>query len=261
MKKKSEQERSIKYFSSYTIGLSEPFLWLQKGWNDFCQTPYISCLVGLCFSLLVLSVSYIVFHFGALMILPSFIFLAWISPLLTYGLYHISWSITQDQKPSLLMFLIVIKRHLIQSAWIAGLLSLILLFWMHIEGIIYALYPENTPTWQSLMLFLSLGSLIGALFTALTFILLVFTPQILMEHDIDLVTALYSNVKAIQKNRLVMCLWACLISSGILLGWMTLGLAFILLMPLYSYASWHAYQGSFNSNLSLKTRYEAQIKI
>tara|TARA_B100001094_G_scaffold333468_1_gene413024 strand:- start:13132 stop:13905 length:774 start_codon:yes stop_codon:yes gene_type:complete len=248
MKNNPRHNVPIKYFNSSTIELSAPFLWLQKGWEDLCKIPYLSCFIGLCFSLLILTASYIVFRFGALMILPSCIFLAWVTPLLTYLLYHISWSMTQGHTPSLFMFCIVLKRYLIQSTWVAVLLSIILLFWMRIEGILYALYPESTPTWQNLMLFLTVGSFIGALLAAITFMLLVFTPQILMEHDVDLVTALYSSLKAIQKNKLVMCLWACLIGSGLMLGLVTLGFAFIILMPLYSYASWHAYQGALNMN-------------
>ena len=68
-----------------------------------------------------------------------------------------------------------------------------------------------------------------------------FTPQIMMERRVDIMTAVISSMNAVKTNVGAMIVWAALIIFMVFLGFVTGTAGFIVIMPLLSYASWHAY--------------------
>ena len=68
-----------------------------------------------------------------------------------------------------------------------------------------------------------------------------FTPQIMMERRVDIMTAVVSSINAVKENIAAMIVWAGSIVMLVALGFATGATGFVVLMPLLSYASWHGY--------------------
>ena len=91
------------------------------------------------------------------------------------------------------------------------------------------------------MAFLTMGTLIGAMILGVVFMLTAFTPQIMMERRVDIMTAISTSIKAVNTNIGPMILWGVIVLAGVAIGFATFAVGFILIMPILSYASWHAY--------------------
>jgi uncharacterized membrane protein len=129
------------------------------------------------------------------------------------------------------------------SEWgFALLLVFIMMAWMRIAALIHALYPTQAePSIEQLVSFLSMGVTAGALITAVVFTLSAFTPQILVERRVDIMTALLTSIKAVNKNVVTMFIWSLIILTMVAVSVLTLGVGFIITMPILAFSSWHAY--------------------
>ena len=77
---------------------------------------------------------------------------------------------------------------------------------------------------------------------ALVFALSVISIPLLMERDIDVVTAMAASVRAVVSNPKAMGLWAALIAGAVFVGIATLGAGLVVVFPLIGHATWHAYR-------------------
>jgi len=64
----------------------------------------------------------------------------------------------------------------------------------------------------------------------------------LLDRDTDFVTAMMTSVRAVLLNLRTMMWWGALIVMLTLIGFSTLLLGLIVLMPLIGHATWHAYR-------------------
>ncbi len=83
---------------------------------------------------------------------------------------------------------------------------------------------------------------LGALLAALVFALSAISVPMLVDREVDVVTAIATSLKAVKQNPLAMALWAALLVALMALGFATLLLGMIALLPWVAHASWHAYR-------------------
>jgi uncharacterized membrane protein len=83
---------------------------------------------------------------------------------------------------------------------------------------------------------------LGGLGASLVFAATVVSAPMLLDRDVDMVTALWTSIRAVGENPIPMVLWAVLIMllTGAALA--TLMLGFVLAIPWIGHATWHAYR-------------------
>lgn len=237
------QALTTKYITSNKIGVFEPYRWLLLAFNDFYKAPVLSLTYGAFFSLIPATILYFAYSTGNWMyLLPAAMAFSLIGPAFASGLYDIAWELEKGHKPTL--------RHSLKSLWrnpvgewaFAVILLILMLAWMRLAGLIYALYPAHAdPTFSDMSAFLMLGTLVGAAMTGIGFAISAFTPQILLERKVDVMTAVVSSVNAVRNNAAPMLFWAACVFSLVVIGFLFQAVAFLILMPILSYASWHGY--------------------
>jgi len=240
VKSSKEFARTIE---SNKIDFSLPFHWLALAVNDFMRAPLISFIYGAIFSLIPAAILYLVNATeNHLVILPSTVAFALIGPAFAAGLYDVAWELEKGHKPTFRHSLKSMFRNPVGEWGFAILLMVIMIAWMRIAALIHALYPSTAdPTLEELMAFLTMGTLIGAMILGVVFMLTAFTPQIMMERRVDIMTAISTSIKAVNTNIGPMILWGVIVLAGVAIGFATFAVGFILIMPILSYASWHAY--------------------
>lgn len=231
------------------LDIKAPIRWLKLGWLDLKAAPkqsltYGSFLVGLCYC-----VSLMVWLYGGLgllmSILSGFLFFG---PLLAIGLYSISCQLQSGKVPVLGYCLREGRRHLGNELIFAVILSVIFLIWARAATMTHILYPEQANAeWTQFIAFFAVGTLEGAVFSAIIFCFSAFSLPMIMDRKVDVVTAIITSINAVLRNRLVLFFWACIIVSIVVIGIATAFLGFIVLMPLIGHATWHAYKETIES--------------
>jgi uncharacterized membrane protein len=220
-----------------------PFHWLALAFKDIANAPLLSLLYGLVFSVIPVAILYFVYHSGThLVILPSTVAFALIGPAFAVGLYDIAWEMEKEHKPTLTHSLKSMLRNPVGKWGFAILLMVVMIVWMRLAALVHALYPTHAdPSFEELSAFLTLGSFIGAIMLAVAFSISAFSPQIMTERRIDVMTAVFTSINAVKNNVGAMLVWAFCIMFLVALGFVTGATGFIVIMPLLSYASWHGY--------------------
>lgn len=217
--------------------------WLYLGWQDMKSAPIIALSYGLLFAAIPAFISYLVSLTNQhLVILPALVCFVMLGPVLAAGLYDVSWELEKGHRPSFRHSAKAMSRNSFNEWAFALLLLVMMIFWLRVASLIHALYPPYIDeNFESLLPFLTLGTLVGALFTGVVFFITAFTQPILMERRVDLATAVMTSINAVKTNFRVMMFWATIILVSVLVSFATFFIGFVFLMPLIGFASWHAY--------------------
>lgn len=219
------------------------FHWLALAFKDMARAPVLSLIYGLIFTLIPVAIIYSAFFAGThLVILPATVAFALIGPAFAVGLYDVAWELEKGHKPTFMHSLKSMFRNPAGEWGFAILLMVIMIVWMRLAALVHALYPSHAnPTFEELSAFLTLGTIIGGILLVTVFAISAFTPQIMMERRVDIMTAVMSSMNAVKTNFAAMVVWSVCIFVLVALGFVTGAAGFIVIMPLLSYASWHAY--------------------
>ncbi|MBO9506012.1 DUF2189 domain-containing protein [Thalassospira sp. A3_1] len=229
--------------------------WLEAGWRDFKRTPAIGLAYGgLCVIagyLILLSLfqsgqPYLTLPLGA-----GFMLLA---PVIAVGLYETSRRLEMGENVTLWHSLNGFRRNPGQLGVIGVILMLFFLAWTRIAMLLFALfYNGSVPSldvliWETFfsrdaITFLITGTILGGVLAMMVFAITVVSIPLLVDRDVDVITALITSVAAFRKNWRVLTGWAAMIAVMAACGMVVFLLGLAIMMPLLGYSSWHAYRG------------------
>ena len=237
------------------VPFDQPWEWLAAGWRDMWTYPGVSLTYGLFFAASAVLMAIGTTHAGAQsIILALFGGFLLIGPLVAVGLYEVSRNIEADRPVT---FIGVLKKSFQpegQLGFMGVVLFLIFMVWMQIAFLLFMLFTGGNaippPSQFVQMLFftehglglLIFGTLAGAVLAFFTFSVSVVSVPLLMDKDIDVVTAISTSFHAVRRNPRPMILWAGLITGFVALGIMTMCAGLIVVFPLMGHATWHAYR-------------------
>ncbi|HIC80327.1 MAG TPA: DUF2189 domain-containing protein [Kiloniellaceae bacterium] len=237
------------------LELERPWAWLSAGWQDMWQAPGVSLTYGAIFTL----VSFVITA-GVLLadltylLLPLVAGFMLVGPMLAVGLYETSRRLETGAPVTLGAALFVATRSPMRLAFLGVTLMIVLLVWMRLATLLFALFLGTTevppmaeivptllftPNGLSLLI---VGSAAGALLATLVFAISVISVPLLMERDIDFMTAVITSIQSVLRNPKPMLLWAWLVALLTAGGLVTLYLGLVVTFPLVGHATWHAYR-------------------
>jgi len=234
----------------HSLSVLAPLRWLRLGWADMLRAPRLSLTYGFVLMLISASIGVLTWRYGSLALYlglaTGFVF---VGPILAVGLYSISRQLEAGLEP--------VMGYCIQQGWrhVRGLMVLglvllvVLLVWARAAAVVHIFFPvEANPSWQELLPFLGIGSAIGAVFAAIVFTASAFSLPMIMDRQVDSITAVVSSFNAVLSNKGAMLVWVSLIGLTVLLGFASAFLAFIVLLPLIGHATWHAYRETIDAS-------------
>ena len=199
---------------------------------------------GLTVAILIASVSLLAWFKGGQWImyamLGGFVFIA---PLTCIGLYAISAQLERGQDPQMIRSARAAwKRHFGNEMIFALALLVIFLVWARAAVMVSVFFPtDGDPTFRDWFMYLGFGSMIGAVFAAVTFSASAFSLPMIMHRDVDSITAIVTSVNAVLRNKRAMIVWLTLVVLLLLLGVVTAFVGLIVIIPVIGYAAWHGY--------------------
>ena len=123
------------------------------------------------------------------------------------------------------------------------------LVWWRAASAVHIFFPVDmaTPDWQDYLQFFGIGSAIGSIFALIVFAAAAFSLPMMVDRDVDTVTAVVTSVNAVLRNKPAMAVWALCIVALTAAGFLTGYLGFVLIMPWLAYSAWHAYRATLNA--------------
>jgi len=89
---------------------------------------------------------------------------------------------------------------------------------------------------------LAVGTLVGALIALGLFSVTVVSLPMLLDRDVDFVTAMIASLEVVRRNRAAMMQWAALIAAVLFVSMLPAFLGLLLALPVLGHATWHLYR-------------------
>jgi len=139
-----------------------------------------------------------------------------------------------------------------QLPWLCSIILFVFLFWFFIGHMIFALFMghaamtnvfSSTEVLQTLdgIKMLGFGTLIGAIFALVIYNITVLSLPMLLDREIDFVTALITSFGYVNKHPVVMLAWALFVAVITFVALVPFFLGLFVVMPLLGHATWHLY--------------------
>lgn len=229
---------------------------LGAGWRDFTRAP----LHGLFFaSFFVIGGLAIWFELDRLEASYSIIPLAFgfplLSPFLAIGFYDVSRRLEQGKDlPFSQVLGVVYRQKDRQTPSMAAIIVMIFMFWVFIAHMIFALFLGYMPMtnistdWaatiftQNGITMLVVGSLVGGGLAFLLFAITVMALPLLLDREVDFITAMIYSVQAVAANIVPMLAWGLVISVLMVVAMIPGFLGLFVVLPVLGHATWHLYR-------------------
>ena len=239
----------------HKVQVDAPWSWLAAGWRDIWAAPGVSLLYGLLCSLISVVLVFALFRLELtsliLALAAGFLLVA---PLLAVGLYEASRRHETGDEVTLKSVFLVSTKSPVQLAYMGVLMMIALLVWIRVATLLFALFfgAGTLPpldqfvddlffSWRGLGM-LGLGSAIGGFIAFVIFAASAVSIPMLLDRDVDAVTAVITSFRTVGENFPAMLLWGALIVMLTAFGIATLFVGAIITFPLVGHATWHAYR-------------------
>ena len=227
-----------------------------RGMTDFRTARLKSIFFGLVYALggiaVVLSATWLDMPWISYPLATGFLLLG---PFAAVGLYEISRRLETGEP---LAFGEILSVMYAQRSREIGWMSFVVLFfficWMYQVRLLLALFlgfePIDTFTGflQTVfttgpgLMFLLVGHVVGAILSAVLFSLSVISFPILLDRDVDFITAMIASVQTVVKNPLAMLGWAAIVVILLIVGSLPMFLGMIVILPVLGHTTWHLYR-------------------
>lgn len=229
---------------------------LKAGFSDFLARPFTSGFFGLFYAVFgILFVWCLVWLEKIWMVMPAAVGFPLIAPFAASGLYEMSRRLQKEESFGWSEILTVMahqrKR---EMGWMAFVTLFVLWVWFYQFRIVLVIVLQDssfsdlngfintvlfTPEGWT---FLAIGTCVGAFLAAVLFTVTVVAMPMLLDREIDFVSAMLTSIRVVTENPVVMLTWAAIISVTMLLSMVPAFLGLIFTLPILGHTTWHLYQ-------------------
>ena len=228
---------------------------LIRGLRDFQAAPLYGLACGALYALggvlILLSVTALGMSYLAYPLAAGF---ALIGPFVAIGLYEVSRRRETGEPLSPRAILATVKGRS-EIGWMAFVTVFIFLMWMFQVRLLMALFLGLNVSFASFdgfvtavlttnagLMFLAIGNLDGAVLSLILFSLTVVSFPLLLERDVDFITAMITSVRAVVLSPVPMISWAAVIVVLLIVSALPAFLGLVVTLPVLGHATWHLYR-------------------
>lgn len=227
---------------------------LAAGWRDFTRKPLMSAFFGCVYAFGGLFILLSLTYYGeAWMIIPIAIGFPLVGPFVAASLYEMSRRLQRGETFGWLdIFGVVFKRR--ELSWMAFVVLFVFWMWIYQVRILLAIFLGSRSlksldhfwtvitTTSDGWLFLTVGTCVGAILSTILFSLTVIAMPLLLDRDVDFITAMVLSVKTVLTSPVVMLSWGALVAALAISAMIPAFLGLIVVLPVLGHATWHLYE-------------------
>jgi uncharacterized membrane protein len=238
------------------IGVQDVVDAVAAGLRDFRAAPVYGLFFGAVYTL-----------GGMLVVLSAFVldlsYLAYplaggftlIGPFVAVGLYEVSRRRETGQPLSWRGVLgVVVAQRKRELAYMAFVTIFVLIIWMYQVRLLIALFlglnpPGSVDAFLGMLvstpeglLFLLVGHVVGALLALVLFSITVVSFPLLLDRELDFVTAMITSVRSVTTSPVPMVGWAAVVVILLIVAMAPFFVGLLLVLPVLGHATWHLYR-------------------
>lgn len=229
---------------------------LAAGVADFKRAPTFGLFFGAIYAgggllilacVLALNVSYLAYPLLAGSVL--------IGPFVAAGLYEVSRELESGRTPTWSSVMgMAFEQRKREMAWMAFVTIFAFIIWMYQVRLLLALFLGFASfttlkeflhvvlTTQDGLMFLAVGHVVGAALALGLFSITVISFPLLMDRDIDVVTAMITSVQTVLASPGPMIAWGVMVVALLTIGCAPAFLGLLVVLPILGHATWHLYR-------------------
>lgn len=228
---------------------------LRLGIRDAVRAPMYGLFFGGVFAAGGIAIYVLLVGYGApWMIIPIAIGFPLIGPFAAAGLYEVSRRLAAKEPLTWKSVLVtVFRQRERQLGWMAFVVLFVFWIWLYQARILLAIFmgfsapsslekfAQAVLTTQSGLTFLAVGTLVGLVLALVLFSLTVFAMPMLLDTELDFVTAMIESARGVFASPVPMLGWGVVVTTMTVIAMAPFFLGLLVVMPVLGHATWHLY--------------------
>lgn len=228
---------------------------LAAGMRDFRAAPVFGLVFGGLYAVGGIGLVYLVAGLDLVFLAyPMAAGFAIVAPLVAVGLYEVSRLLEAGRRPTWGEVLAAIPHHGRRELGFMALVAVFgLIVWVYSAGFLYAVFfglsqqsfgeilSAVVTTPRGIAFFL-LGNLLGAVIALALFSVSVVSYPLLIDREVDFVTAMITSIRAVLASPGPMIGWGIFIGTLLGIAILPMFLGLFVVLPVLGHATWHLYR-------------------
>lgn len=235
------------------LSLRDAFAALAAGWEDFRTHPQFGIFFGAIFAFAGIALSYLLLQRGEISwLIPAVAGFPLLAPFTAVGLYEVSRRREAGLPMDWSGILGAIRGRGDEQIMSMGVILFVAFgFWVIIAHLVFSIFVAEAGAGAESLAFLitpagltmlAVGSAIGAIIALAFYALTVFSLPMLVDREVDFMSAIIASLRAMKGNFVVLLGWALVIAALLFLAMVPAFLGLLVVLPVLGHATWHLYR-------------------
>lgn len=243
-------------FKVHPVGAGDIAAALRAGIRDFARKPALSIFFGFVYAAFGAIITLgLVISEHAWLVVPAAVGFPLIAPFVAAGLYEMSRRFTANEDFTWSeIFTVVFRQQRREFGWMAFVVLFVFWVWIYQVRLLLALFLqwqsfssldkfiEIVTTTPSGLMFLAVGTLVGAFMATALFSVTVIAMPLLLDKEIDFVSAMIVSVKTVRGSPVTMLCWGACIAGLVLIALLPAFAGIVFILPILGHTTWRLYE-------------------
>lgn len=226
---------------------------LAAGWGDFLGAPRYGLFFGAIFALSGLALAYVLLERGEVSwLIPATAGFPLLAPFAAVGLYEVSRRREAGLEARWRDVLGAVRGRGDDQILSMGVIIFVAFgFWVIIAHLVFSIFLVEAGAGSESLAFLAtragvamllVGSVIGAIIALAFYAVTVISLPMLIDREVDFLTAIFASLRAFRDNTLILFCWAALVAAMLFAAILPAFMGLPVVLPVLGHATWHLYR-------------------